>query len=80
LGKSNTRGNGCYIKKHETLGRNLKESNMNEINENEEDAFCEAEYREQKRHERNRARREQNQILRDLCGTSARAAREDMGL
>ena len=28
----------------------------------------------------NAARRERNQILRDLCGTSARAAREDMGL
>ena len=28
----------------------------------------------------NLRRREQNAILRDLCGTSARAAREDMGL
>ena len=33
-----------------------------------------------KREKRNRNRREQNAILRDLCGTSARAAREDMGL
>ena len=33
-----------------------------------------------KRKARNTFRREQNQILRDLCGTSARAAREDMGL
>ena len=35
---------------------------------------------DQKRRERNARRREQNQVLRDLCGTSARAAREDMGL
>jgi hypothetical protein len=32
------------------------------------------------RKERNEIRRETNQILRDLTGTSARAAREDMGL
>lgn len=31
-------------------------------------------------YKRNRAKREQNAILRELCGTSARAAREDMGL
>lgn len=30
--------------------------------------------------ERNRIRRETNQMLRDITGTSARAAREDMGL
>ena len=30
--------------------------------------------------ERNLQRRVENEILRDLCGTSARAAREDMGL
>lgn len=29
---------------------------------------------------RNSVRRAQNQILRDITGTSARAAREDMGL
>lgn len=29
---------------------------------------------------RNRERRLQNAALRELCGTSARAAREDMGL
>lgn len=29
---------------------------------------------------RNAARRARNAILRELCGTSARAAREDMGL
>lgn len=33
-----------------------------------------------RRQERNRIRRETNQILRDITGTSARAAREDMGL
>lgn len=33
-----------------------------------------------KRLKRNRFKREQNEILSDLCGTSARAAREDMGL
>jgi hypothetical protein len=33
-----------------------------------------------KRRQRNAAARARNQILRDLCGTSARAAREDMGL
>lgn len=30
--------------------------------------------------EKNANKRAENQILRDLCGTSARAAREDMGL
>jgi hypothetical protein len=30
--------------------------------------------------DRNTNRREQNAVLRELCGTSARAAREDMGL
>jgi hypothetical protein len=35
---------------------------------------------EQSRRRRNAFRREQNEILRDMCGTSARAAREDMGL
>ena len=29
---------------------------------------------------KNRVARDKNSILRDLCGTSARAAREDMGL
>ncbi len=29
---------------------------------------------------RNRKRREQNAMLRELCGTSAKAARADMGL
>ncbi len=29
---------------------------------------------------RNRARREQNAVLRELCGTSAAAARRDMGM
>jgi len=33
-----------------------------------------------KRIERNAQKRAENQILRDLCGTSARAARADMGL
>ena len=28
----------------------------------------------------NRSRRSKNAVLRELCGTSARAAREDMGL
>ena len=32
------------------------------------------------RNQRNAAARARNQILRDICGTSARAAREDMGL
>ena len=32
------------------------------------------------RRERNEMRREQNAILRELCGTSARAARLDMGM
>ncbi len=35
---------------------------------------------EQKKARRNAANRAKNQILRDLCGTSARAAREDMGM
>ena len=33
-----------------------------------------------KRKRANAARREKNQILRDLCGTSAAAARRDMGI
>ena len=42
-------------------------------------------YIEQRRERRkkdiiNKNRRERNQILRDLCGTSAAAARKDMGL
>ena len=32
------------------------------------------------RRKRNADARARNQILRDLCGTSARAAKEDMGL
>lgn len=32
------------------------------------------------RHRRNEARRIENQLLRDLCGTSAAAARRDMGM
>lgn len=35
---------------------------------------------ERKRAERNRIRRETNAMLREITGTSARAAREDMGL
>lgn len=35
---------------------------------------------ERARIERNRIRRKTNQMLRDITGTSARAAREDMGL
>jgi hypothetical protein len=41
------------------------------------DHYCYAEYQ---RTRRNTNRREQNAVLRELCGTSARAAREDMGL
>jgi hypothetical protein len=33
-----------------------------------------------KRNQKNAARRAENEILRDISGTSARAAREDMGL
>lgn len=32
------------------------------------------------RRRRNALRRAENEMLRELCGTSARAAREDMGL
>jgi hypothetical protein len=35
---------------------------------------------ESKRRERNAVRRAMNNILREVCGTSARAAREDMGM
>ena len=45
-----------------------------------EDQFRGNPYDYKKRQERNRIRRERNQMLRDLCGTSAKAAREDMGL
>lgn len=37
-------------------------------------------YAEPRPQDRNAYRRAQNAILREVCGTSARAAREDMGL
>jgi len=39
--------------------------------------YCSMELSRRKRNANNRAK---NQILRDICGTSARAAREDMGM
>ena len=35
---------------------------------------------DRRRRRRNAARRELNAFLRDICGTSARAARSDMGI
>jgi len=39
--------------------------------------YCSMELNRRRRNANNRAK---NQILRDICGTSARAAREDMGM
>ena len=43
--------------------------------------YCETcGHKDIRRRDRNAARRERNAALRELCGTSARAAREDMGI
>lgn len=54
----------------------MKKYNPNEILNNPSPEFK----KQIQRLERNARRREMNQFLRDITGTSARAAREDMGI